>query len=101
VQNGAFERIKLALPGGTLELSPAEARGTFPGVVYQLGNLFASANTIIQAGIAAHYGNKYGLALAGMAACVALVIALLTGFGMEAKGIRLGPRGARIAPGST
>jgi hypothetical protein len=26
------------------ELSPDEARGTFPGFVYQLGNLLASAN---------------------------------------------------------
>jgi len=29
------------------ELSPDEARGTFPGFVYQLGNLLASANATI------------------------------------------------------
>jgi MFS family permease len=34
------------------ELSPDEARGTFPAFVYQLGNLLASANATIQAGIA-------------------------------------------------
>jgi MFS transporter, SHS family, lactate transporter len=46
------------------ELSPDEARGTFPGFVYQLGNLLASANVTIQAGIAAHFGGNYGLAMA-------------------------------------
>ena len=30
------------------ELSPADARCTFPGFTYQLGNLFAAANTTIQ-----------------------------------------------------
>ena len=38
------------------ELSPDEARGTFPGFVYQLGNLIASVNATLQAAIAAHYG---------------------------------------------
>ena len=32
------------------ELSPDEARGTFPGFVYQLGNLIASVNATLQAG---------------------------------------------------
>src|SRR5919109_992939 len=50
------------------ELSPDEARGTFPGLVYQLGNLLASANATMQAGLAAHYGNNYGFALALVAA---------------------------------
>src|SRR5664279_4419972 len=45
------------------ELSPEGARGTFPGFVYQLGNLLASANATIQAAIAVHYGNDYALAL--------------------------------------
>jgi SHS family lactate transporter-like MFS transporter len=40
------------IPAHLNELSLAEARGTFPGVVYQLGNLLASVNTTIQAGIA-------------------------------------------------
>src|SRR6267378_958200 len=31
------------------ELSPDEARGTFPGFVYQLGNLIASVNATLQA----------------------------------------------------
>jgi len=69
------------------ELSPDNARGTFPGFVYQLGNLIASVNATLQAGIAAHYGGNYGLALAVVAGSVAVVIAVLTSVGTEAKGI--------------
>jgi MFS transporter, SHS family, lactate transporter len=69
------------------ELSPNEARATFPGFVYQLGNLLASANATIQAGIAAHYGGNYGLALAIVTGSVAVIIAVLTSFGIEAKGV--------------
>src|SRR6202022_4858339 len=69
------------------ELSPDEARGTFPGVVYQLGNLLASVNATLQAGIAAHFGGNYGLALAIVAGTVAIIIAVLTAAGTEAKGV--------------
>jgi SHS family lactate transporter-like MFS transporter len=72
------------------ELSPDEARGTFPGVVYQLGNLLASANATIQAGIAAHFGGNYGVALALVAGIVAVIIAILTALGIEAKGAAFG-----------
>jgi MFS transporter, SHS family, lactate transporter len=72
------------------ELSPDEARGTFPGFVYQLGNLLASANATIQAGIAAHFGGNYGLALALVASSVAIIIAVLTSLGVEAKGVAFG-----------
>ena len=37
------------------------ARGTFPGFVYQLGNLIASVNATLQADIAARYDKNYGL----------------------------------------
>jgi SHS family lactate transporter-like MFS transporter len=69
------------------ELSPDSARGTFPGFVYQLGNLLASVNATLQAAIAAHYGGNYGLALAVVAGTVALAIAALTALGTEAKGV--------------
>jgi SHS family lactate transporter-like MFS transporter len=72
------------------ELSPAQARGTFPGFVYQLGNLFASANATIQASIAAHRGGDYGLAMAVVVAIVAVVFAALTGFGVESRGAVFG-----------
>src|SRR6201995_3242017 len=69
------------------ELSPDNARATFPGFVYQLGNLLASVNATLQAGIATHFGGNYGLALAIVAATVAVVIALLTSVGTEARGV--------------
>jgi SHS family lactate transporter-like MFS transporter len=72
------------------ELSPDSARGTFPGFVYQLGNLLASVNATLQAAVAAHYGGNYGLALAAVAGTVAIVIAVLTALGAEAKGVRFG-----------
>lgn len=69
------------------ELSPDAARGTFPGFVYQLGNLLASVNATLQAMIAAHYGGDYGLALAIIAGSMAIIIAVLTAVGSEAKGV--------------
>ena len=72
------------------ELSPDDARGTFPGFVYQLGNLIASVNATLQAGIAVHYGNNYALALAVVAGTVAVVIAIVTALGTEAKGVKFG-----------
>ena len=53
------------------ELSPDHARATFPGFVYQLGNLIASINATLQAAIASHYGGDYAFALAAVAGTVA------------------------------
>src|SRR6202050_5347101 len=78
------------------ELSPDDARGTFPGFVYQLGNLIASVNATLQADIAARYDKNYGLALALVAGTVAVLIVILTALGTEAKGVKFG---TRIAPG--
>src|SRR5271170_1162788 len=78
------------------ELSPDEASATFPGFVYQLGNLIASVNATLQAAIAAHYGGDYAFALAIIAGTVAIVIAILTALGTEAKGVVFGS--ARAAP---
>jgi SHS family lactate transporter-like MFS transporter len=72
------------------ELSPDEARGTFPGFVYQLGNLIASVNATLQADIATHYGGRYSIALAAVAGTVAVVIVILTALGFEAKGVAFG-----------
>jgi SHS family lactate transporter-like MFS transporter len=81
------------------ELSPDEARGTFPGFTYQLGNLIASVNAPLQATMAAHYGGNYALALAAVAGTIAVVIALLTAFGIEAKGVAFGSPRSLAAPG--
>ena len=72
------------------ELSPDHARATFPGFVYQVGNLIASINATLQAAIASHYGGDYAFALAVVAGTVAVVIAILTAVGIEAKGVVFG-----------
>lgn len=73
------------IPAHLNEISPPEIRATFPGVVYQLGNLLASANATIQSVIADHMDHNYSYALAGVAGIVAVAIALLIGFGGEAR----------------
>ncbi|MEG6508662.1 MFS transporter [Methyloligella sp. 2.7D] len=74
------------VPAHLNEISPAEVRGTFPGFVYQLGNLLASYNATMQAGIASRYGS-YGIALALVAAGAAITVGLLALAGREAKEI--------------
>jgi SHS family lactate transporter-like MFS transporter len=73
------------VPAHLNELSPEEVRGTFPGFAYQLGNLLASGNATIQAGLAAHWGGAYSYALLLVAVIVAAAVALLAGFGYEKK----------------
>jgi len=80
------------------ELSPDEARGTFPGFVYQLGNLIASVNATLQAAIAAHFGGNYAIALAGVAGTVAVAIVVLAAIGTEAKGVAFGNGETAAAP---
>jgi SHS family lactate transporter-like MFS transporter len=85
------------------ELSPSEARGTFPGAAYQFGNLLAAGNAYYQGRIAETYktatgAQNYGLALAVVAGSVAIVIAVLTWFGPEAKGKAFGADETEPAP---
>jgi SHS family lactate transporter-like MFS transporter len=67
------------------ELSPPLARSLFPGFAYQLGNLIASKNAPIQAGIAEARGDNYALSLALVCGVTALVIAIWTALGPERK----------------
>jgi SHS family lactate transporter-like MFS transporter len=69
------------------ELSPPEIRATFPGFVYQLGNLLAAVNLNLQVAIAEAHGNDYGMAMAGVVGTVAVVIAVLAAIGREQRGI--------------
>jgi MFS transporter, SHS family, lactate transporter len=73
------------------ELSPQGMRATFPGVVYQLGNLFASYNATLQAGIAALHARAghadYAFALALVSGTVAATLALLALFGPERRDV--------------
>ena len=80
------------IPAHLNEISPAEARGTFPGTVYQLGNFIASSNAPLQVMIAGSFGGRYSIALALVAMAAALVIAILIGFSREAKEIDLNAR---------
>lgn len=92
---GAF-LIQLAVQGawGVVpvhlnELSPPEIRATFPGFVYQLGNLLAAVNLNLQVAIAESHRNDYGLALAIVVACSAIAITLLAAFGPERHGVSM------------
>jgi SHS family lactate transporter-like MFS transporter len=67
------------------ELSPPLARSLFPGFAYQLGNLIASKNAPIQAGIAESHGDNYALALALVCGIMAVVIAAWTALGPERR----------------
>ena len=72
------------------ELSPDTARGTFPGFVYQLGNLIASVNAVFQAEFAQSQGGNYSIALAVVAAFAAILIAVMMYFGPEAQNADMG-----------
>jgi SHS family lactate transporter-like MFS transporter len=77
------------IPAHLNELSPPNARATFPGTVYQLGNLIASSNAVLQTSIAARHGENYGVALASVAVAAAVVIVVLTSIGREARDVQM------------
>jgi MFS transporter, SHS family, lactate transporter len=77
------------IPAHLNELSPAEIRATFPGVVYQLGNLLAAINLNLQVHIAQSNGDNYGLAMGIVVGTVAVLIALLVAFGPERRGVSM------------
>ena len=49
------------IPAHLTELSPAEIRGFYPGVTYQLGNCLAAFNLPIQEHLAAHHSYTFAL----------------------------------------
>jgi len=78
------------IPAHLNELSPPAVRGTFPGLAYQLGNLLASKNAVIQAKIAEqHYNGAFAPVLAWTVVIVATLVAIVTVSGREAKGADL------------
>jgi MFS transporter, SHS family, lactate transporter len=78
------------VPAHLNELSPPAVRGTFPGLAYQLGNLLASRNAVIQAKLVERrYGGNYPPVLAWTVVIVALLVAIVTWSGREKKGADL------------
>ena len=74
------------------ELSPQGIRATFPGVVYQLGNLLAAANAPLQSIIAEAHGRAghadYAFALTIVCGVVAAALVLLSLWGPERRDVR-------------
>jgi len=73
------------------ELSPGALRGTFPGVAYQLGNLFAANTAVIEAQLADHFRDAsghpdYAKALALFTLVIFLVLIVLAAIGREERG---------------
>ncbi|HUO26640.1 MAG TPA: MFS transporter [Candidatus Aquilonibacter sp.] len=75
------------IPAHLNELSPPAVRGTFPGFAYQLGNLLASRNSVIQARLVErHYGGAYPPMLAWTVLIIASMVAVVTWSGKERRG---------------
>jgi MFS transporter, SHS family, lactate transporter len=76
------------IPAHLTEMSPDAIRGFYPGVTYQLGNLFAAFNLPIQEHLAATHG--YPFALAATIVPVLIAVAGLTLIGKDATGLQFG-----------
>jgi len=77
------------IPAHLSELSPGKIRAMFPGFVYQLGNLIASRNAVIQSGIAEAHHDNYALALGSVCVATALGLIAWVSFGPERRGVAL------------
>ncbi|HEX5418387.1 MAG TPA: MFS transporter [Gammaproteobacteria bacterium] len=90
------------IPAHLNEISPPEARATFPGTVYQLGNFIAASNANLQLLIAGAFAGAYSIAMALVAVAAAIVIAILASFGGEARDAPLGAgQGAESVPAAS
>src|SRR5215469_6342972 len=78
------------VPAHLNELSPPSVRGTFPGLTYQLGNLLSSRNAVLQSKLAeTRYAGSFAPVLAWTVVIVAMLVAVVTAAGPEAKGAEL------------
>ncbi len=78
------------IPAHLNELAPGPVRAIFPGFAYQLGNLLSSKNNVLQAKLAANsFGGRLGPVLGRTVIVAALLVALLTLVGREARGTSL------------
>lgn len=76
------------VPAHLTEMSPDAIRGFYPGVTYQIGNLFAAVNLPLQEYLAAGHGYQFALTWTVGPALLAVLVA--TAFGTEAKGAVFG-----------
>ena len=81
------------VPSYLNELSPDDVRGTLPGFAYQLGNLLVAWTAYAMTSIAHARGGDYAIVQSVWMAVVAVLLALLTWFGPEARGVRFGVTG--------
>jgi SHS family lactate transporter-like MFS transporter len=78
------------IPAHLNELSPPAVRATFPGLAYQLGNLLASRNSVIQAKFAEqNYGGYFAPVLGWTVVLVATLVVIISLIGKEIKGADL------------
>ncbi len=82
------------IPAHLTEMSPDAIRGFYPGVTYQLGNVFAAFNLPIQEHLASTH--SYGFALSVTIVPVLVAVAVITLIGKEAKGVEFGHRGESV-----
>ena len=73
------------------ELSPDAVRGTFPGLAYQLGNLFAANTAVVEAQLAHHFRDAsghpdYAKALGLFTLVMFVVLIFLAAIGPEKRG---------------
>jgi SHS family lactate transporter-like MFS transporter len=88
------------IPAHLTELSPAEIRGFYPGVTYQLGNCLAAFNLPIQERLATSH--SYTFALTVTMVPVFIAVAVLAAIGKEARGGRLATSSvAQYAPSAS
>lgn len=75
------------IPAHLNELSPPAVRGTFPGFAYQIGNLLASGNVVIQAKLAEQrFGGMFAPVMAWTVLIIATLVAVAAGVGHEKRG---------------
>jgi SHS family lactate transporter-like MFS transporter len=73
------------IPAHINELSPAQARGFFPGFAYQLGVMFASSIPYVESALGEVF--TYKQAMGGMMVAVFIAVVLVVSRGPEARGI--------------
>ncbi|HXW56908.1 MAG TPA: MFS transporter [Candidatus Cybelea sp.] len=78
------------IPAHLNELSPPAVRATFPGFVYQAGNLCASWNGVLQTRLVEQrFAGNYAPVLAWTVLIVGTLVAVVTALGQEARGAHL------------